>query len=193
MSLLEKPSDVHAYNPYIIVSTNIPWIAHHDNTVILGSPFDGNVIIKTRKNLYFLGNASGLTPPIMLKDLISRKKPKPKNIPINDLVSIVLRRFKLSSDIPDVQPLEYEKIARSIIWSVVLSNNLMNVWMDMEKNRVQTLIDYYTLENIQLVYPMVKNIDTALQDVENAYMNNKIIPLNIKYEDAFKWILDVLS
>lgn len=195
MSIIKNVSDIQMNKPHIIINTNIPWIAHHVNTVILGSSFEGHVFLKTKKNMYHLGDASGLTPPIMLGHLYKQETKKIKEIHTSDIVSVVIRRLQNKKvDIPDVQPLEYEKLARSAIWSIVVKNSLMDKWVEMEKRRISTLFDYYSYENIsELIYPMIKSKNSAMFDVEKAYVNGNIIPLNLPSYDVFKWVVDVLD
>lgn len=193
MSIVKDVSEISMTKPYIVVETKVPWKAHHGNTVILGSTFNGFVFLKSMKNLYFLGDASGLTPPIMLKHLHKIKTEKNIEVHTSEVVSVVIRRLQnKKSDIPDVQPLRYEKLARSVIWSIAIRNNLMDKWISMEKKRIIELFEYYTADNIRLIYPMVKSKETAINDIETNYVGGKIIPMVLPSYEVFKWVNDIL-
>ena len=88
---------------------------------------------------------------------------------------------------------KYEKIARSVIWYIVIEYNLYDRWIDLEKKRVETLLEHYNLDNLKLIYPMVKSKTTALIDVEHAYVNKTVIPLQLPNMSVFQWVVDLLT
>ena len=61
----------------LIITTQLPWQAHHDGTLVLGNSYNGHVFLKImchrEPEMYCLGNARGLVPPIFLKDFIFQK------------------------------------------------------------------------------------------------------------------------
>lgn len=193
MSIIKDVSEITTSKPYIIIETKIPWKAHHSNTVLLGSGFNGNVILKTKKAMYYIGDATGLSPPIMLGQLYNIKSNNIQNVHTSEIVSVVIRRLQNKKvDIPDVQPYNYEKLARSAIWSIAMKNGLMDKWIKMEKDRVKLLFDSYSMENIILLYPMIKSKNTAMNDVEMGYVNGNVIPLKIPCDEVFQWVVDIL-
>lgn len=194
MSIVKNTDEIHMVKPHKIIVTKIPWIAYHKKSVVLTSSFDGHLFLKTKKGLYYLGDASGLTPPIMLENLYHKKMKPQKMMHTSEIVSIVMRRFQTSkTDIPDVQQTKYEKIARSVIWYIVIEYNLYDRWIDLEKKRVETLLEHYNLDNLKLIYPMVKSKTTALIDVEHAYVNKTVIPLQLPNMSVFQWVVDLLT
>lgn len=194
MSIIKNVSDIPNSKPHIIITTKIPWKVHHPNTVILGSAFNGHVVLKIKNNMYYLGDATGLSPPIMLGHLYKVKSKKIQEVHTSEVVAVVIRRLQdRKTDIPDVQPTTYEKIARSVIWSLVLKNNMMDKWISLEKDRVKLLLENYTFDNVLLVYPMVKSKNNAINDVENSYLNGEIIPMILPSYEVFHWVIDILS
>ena len=195
MALVKDKSIFDKHKPNIIIETSIPWCAHHDNTLILRNAFNGHVFLKvgTRsESIYYLGCANGLQPPILLKHLYSFKTVAPVQRATMDLISIVGRRLQNEDEL-DNQPLENEKLARSVIWGIAKYFGMEENWLDMERSRVSALIKFYNLANIQLIYPMITSQTSALEDVTNAYLNGKIIPLTVPHMEVFQWISDILA
>lgn len=194
MALVNDRSIFNTCQPYRIIDSNIPWCAYHDNTLIMECKFDGHVFIRpmTSNNVYYLGCATGLSSPILLKHLYHVEKKEPMYISTSEVVSMVARRLQ-HTDEPDVQPLEHEKIARSAIWGVANVFGLQQKWLAMEQARATSLFDTYSLSNMKLIYPMVIGKASAANDVLDAYNGGKIIPLKVPHLEVFQWIADILT
>ena len=187
MSLVKNTDTLH--QPHIVVNTVIPWSVHHENTVILQKEFSGMVYLKTVSGLYQLGNSDGLQAPVMLGKLLKCKQKKPSFRSVTQLVSIVLRRFQDQTDIPDVQGMENEKLVRAVVWGVAKKIGAMQRWLEMERDRMELLIKSFDLENLKLIYPMIKQ--DPWPDVLKAYQQDQIPTVNVP-DEAFAWLVNML-
>ena len=147
--------------------------------------------------LYHLGDATGLVPPIFLKDFkreVVAYKPKPVNV--SYIVSIVMRRFQsqlIEREIPEVMPIDNEKLARSVMRFLCEDAGILQKWVVMEQLRIKMLIDHYDFTNLKLVYPMLLSKETWENDIKNAYFNTNIVPLAVPDKDVFQWVLDTVN
>jgi hypothetical protein len=179
--------------PCIVVSTKIPWVAHHDRTVILSNPFNGHVYIETGnrvKERHYVGDAKGLRAPIMMGDFRTVVEKTQPPVLFHKIMSIVLSRFQNR-----VQTLQCEKIARSVILTVAVEGGVVDTWVDLEKIRLRQLVEDYTLPNIRLIYPMVRSLDTACDDVEKSYIDGRVMPMTLQPEltNALAWAIDFIN
>tara|TARA_B100000945_G_C20335190_1_gene574483 strand:- start:520 stop:1146 length:627 start_codon:yes stop_codon:yes gene_type:complete len=185
----------------LIIDTNIPWAAHHDGTVILGRKWNGHVFLRVNchrnPEVYHLGDASGMNSPIFLR---SFKEPPQKSAPvivhISQIIDVVLRRFHsqlVEKPIPDVLSVEHEAIARSVLKFIASKEGLLDKWINMEQLRCQHIIEYYNIENIKLIYPMIQTQDTWAEDIKQAYIDGSIKPIVVPDIQIFSWVNDVLN
>ncbi len=185
----------------LIISTQIPWQAHHDNTLVLGNAYNGHVFLKItchrQPEIYHLGDATGLVPPIFLKDFkreVVEYKPKPVNV--SYIVNIIMRRFQsqlIERQIPEVMPIDSEKIARCVMRFLCEGEGILQKWVVMEQLRIKTLIDHYDFTNLKLVYPMLLSKESWENDIKNAYFNTNIVPLEVPDKDVFQWVVDTVN
>lgn len=178
------------HTPHIIVNTIIPWSVHHRHTVILNKEFDGHVYLKTTEGLFYLGDSSGLKAPIMLGNILQYRKKRIDIRSVTEIASIILRRFQVAGEIPDVQSSENEKIIRSVVYSLAKKHECIDAWLHMEESRLKELLSHYDLANIQLVYPMVKSKESAWQDVRTSYQSIRCIHVP---EEPFLWLSSILK
>ena len=185
----------------LVIDTNIPWSAHHGGTVILGQNFNGHVFvrIKCHRNpeVYYLGNATGLNAPVFLKSFQEDKnKLEPVIVHISQIIDIVLRRFHsqlVEKEIPDVLSIEQEAIARSAIKFISSKASLLDRWINMEQLRCQHIIEYYIIQNVKLVYPMIRSEDTLAEDIKQAYLDGSIKSIIVPDIEIFSLINDILN
>lgn len=185
----------------LILTTQIPWQAHHDHTMVLGNGYNGHVFLKImchrEAEIYHLGDATGLVPPIFLKDFKREAVAyKPKLVNVSYIVSIVMRRFQsqlIEREIPEVMPIDNEKLARSVMRFLCEGAGILQKWVVMEQLRIKTLIDHYDFTNLKLVYPMLLSKETWENDIKNAYFNTNIVPLAVPDKDVFQWVLDTVN
>lgn len=185
----------------LVISTQIPWQAHHDNTLVLGNTYNGHVFLKImchrQPEIYHLGDATGLLPPIFLKDFkreVVEYKPRPVNV--SYLVNIIMLRFQnqlIEREIPEVMPIDSEKLARCVMRFLCEGEGILQKWVVMEQLRIKSLIDHYDFTNLKLVYPMLSSKETWENDIKNAYFNTNIKPLAVPDKDVFRWVVDTVN
>jgi hypothetical protein len=185
----------------LIIDTNIPWAAHHNGTVILGHRWDGHVFLRVNchrnPECYHLGDATGLGSPVFLR---SFNEPSIKSAPvivhISQIIDVVLRRFHsqlVEKQIPDVLSVEHEAIARSVLKYIASKEGNLDKWINMEQMRCQHIIEYYDIENIKLLYPMIQTTDTWAEDIKQSYIDGSILPIVVPDIQIFSWVNDVLN
>ena len=185
----------------LIIDTNIPWAAHHDGTVILGHSWNGHVFLRVRchrnPEVYHLGNATGLDSPVFLKSFKEPpQKSKPVTVHISQIIDIVLRRFHsqlVEKQIPDVLTVQQEAIARSVLKFISSKEGLLDKWINMEQLRCQHIIEYYNIDNVKLVYPMIRTIDSWSDDIKQSYLDGTIVAIAVPDIQIFSWVKDVLN
>lgn len=185
----------------LIISTQLPWQAHHDGTLVLGNSYNGHVFLKImchrEPEMYCLGNARGLVPPIFLKDFKREKVVyQPKHVNVSYIVSVVMRRFQsqlIEREIPEVMPIDTENLVRSVLRFLCEREGIVQKWVVMEQLRIKSLIDHYDFNNLRLVYPMLLSKETWENDIKNAYFNTNITPLAVPDTDVFQWVVDTVN
>ena len=185
----------------LIIDTNIPWAAHHDGTVILGHRWNGHVFLKVQchrnPEVYHLGDSTGLASPVFLRSFKEPpQKSAPKLVHISQIIDVVLRRFHsqlIEKQIPDVLSVQQEAISRGVLKFIASKENLLDKWINMEKLRCQHIIEYYNIDNIKLLYPMIRTQDTWADDIKQAYLDGSIKPIIVPDIQIFSWVNDVLN
>jgi len=140
--------------------------------------------------MYSLGNSTGLSPPIMLGNLLQCKAVKRDVRSVTEIASIVLRRFQKVGEIPDVQSVDNEKIIRAVVFTVAKRCGRVKNWLEIERSRLKQLAEYFDLKNMKLIYPMIKSKDTAWEDVKQSY--NSMPTVNVP-EEPFLWLNSILA
>ena len=185
----------------LIIDTNIPWAAHHDGTVILGQAWDGHVFLRVKchrnPEVYHLGDATGLDSPVFMRQFKEPpKKAQPITVHISQIIDIVLRRFHcqlVEKEIPDVLSVRQEAIARSVLKFIASKEGLLDKWINMERLRCQHIIEYYNIENVKLIYPMIQTVDSWPDDIKQSYLDGSIKPVVVPDIQIFSWIRDILN
>lgn len=203
MSRIEPNQDFLTYTngeQYMIIETPMPWNAYHDNSLILGNKFDGHVFLKitcTRTpSYYYIGNATDKNAPIFLKHFKTQEEQTNMNIvhlEVNDIAGKILSRFKsqlVVENIPSID-IEIEPIVQRVLKYIALDFNILDYWIHMEKERIEHLLEFYTFENLQIIYPYIISQDSYKDDVEYAYKNT-IQPIKVPDLNIFCWVKDVV-
>ena len=178
--------------PYKVIESRIPWHVHHDGTLVLSEAYDGHVFILIKNDVHYIGDATGLIPPCLLGAFSRSTPPKACTMPTNTLYSVVLRRFQCEQGLGSGwQSLAHENVARSAVWTIAQENNLTAEWVAIEKRRVERLLAEFSVENLKLIYPMVRSAGSAVDDVGRAYTDNAVAPL--KLPPIFHWVRDMLT
>ena len=185
----------------LIIDTNIPWAAHHDGTCILGHGWNGHVFIRVNchrnPETYHLGDATGLTSPVFLKSFNRKSLPvEPVTVHTSQLIDVLMRRFQsqlIEKEIPDVMTTDKEYLCRALMKYLASSFNCLDKWIQMDQYRCQSLIESYSIENIKLVYPMIRSIETWDEDIKQAYIDNTILPCTVPDVEIFNWVEDILN
>ena len=63
----------------------------------------------------------------------------------------------------------------------------------MEQLRCQHIIEYYNIQNVKLVYPMIRSEDTWAEDIKQAYLDGSIKSIIVPDIEIFSWINDILN
>ena len=58
---------------------------------------------------------------------------------------------------------------------------------------VVDLLDPKSIENIKLVYPMIRSIETWDEDIKQAYIDNTILPCTVPDVEIFNWVEDIIN
>lgn len=183
---------------HVILSTSIPWSAHHDGTVVLGRSYNGHVFLKINchrnPELYYIGDARGLCPPIFLKDFSKKKEVVHIDMSMAQLVIIAMRRIQnqlIEKEIPEVSTIENEHMAQKLIKYIASVDNNLNGWIHMEQCRIKSLLEHYDFDNIKIIYPMLKNKALWSEEIVLGYA--KLNTITIPDMDIFKWVHDVIN
>ena len=190
----EDLSKICGNEKYMVVDSRIPWQAWHDGTTILGNKYDGHVFLKIKNNIYYIGDCDGLPSPIMFGSF--RKKTvnvdkettvRGQQVDLVDIYSYVLRRFQATG----WQPLRHENIARGVIWGLLSEPLIQQRWIELEIKRATELLDEVSLENLQLIYPMVSSTKTIADDIKRGYNNHPKI--QVPNPEIFHWVMNLLT
>ncbi len=167
----------------LVVSTKIPWSAHHGKTIIYTKYFNGHIFLETGgrvKTVHYLGISHGNKKPILLSDLTTVHSP-PRLMAVSKIMSLVMTRL---GDPTTVQTIDEEHIVRSVLWDIVIKNGLGHVWLGMEKNRILLLSENYSPDQMKLIYPMI--------DDSNSIEEYNIHPIQLPVEDLLSWVPDYI-
>jgi len=170
--------------PSITFYSKIPWSAHHGGTVISNDYFNGRIFLETGgrvKTVRYLGISHGNKKPILLSDLVSAAT-TPRLMCVGQIISLVMTRL---GDPTTVQTVDEEHIVRSILWDIVIKNGLTSAWLCMEKNRILSLGENYSTEQLKLIYPMVVD-DLSMEEYN-------VIRLALPMEDLLSWVPDYIA
>lgn len=183
----EDLSKICGSDRFVVVESPIPWQAWHDGTLILGNDYDGHVFLKIKNKFYYIGDCAGLSSPIMLGSFRKDTVRKHQEVEFVDLYSYVLRRFQATG----WQLLRHENIARGVIWGLLREPSVQQRWVELEIKRATALLEEVTLENLQLIYPMVTSPSTIPEDMRRGYSNHPVIP--VPDPEIFHWVVGFLT
>ena len=183
---------------YVVLCTNIPWAAHHDGTLILGSKYNGHVFLKINchryPEIYHIGDATGREAPIFLKSFKEKQEVKTFDVNMSQLVNVAMRRIQnqiIEKEIPEVSTVENEHLAQRLIKYISINDNNIAGWIHMEQCRVRTLMEHYEFDDVKLIYPMIKTKADWPEEIMLGYAKLSSIP--VPDIDIFKWVHDVIN
>ena len=204
MSRIDSNQDLSTYTQgeqYITIESSIPWNAYHDNSIILGNVFNGHIFLKItcgrNPSYYYIGNATGITKtPIFLKDFYTKENIQTNMVyfDINDIAGKIIGRFKsqfIIQGMPDLLKPKDEKIVQQIMKYITSQYNILEFWIHMEIERIEQLLEFYTFENLQIIYPFIVTQDTYKTDIEEAYKKS-IESIAVPDLNIFCWVKDVV-
>ena len=180
------------FSPCITTNMSISWRAIGPNTIALKESVTcpTHIILKWKNGKrYYCGYLESVSKiSMLLKDF---KKPddeievkKERFMSVSVLNEKILKRCMYQSD-PRVMSLENEKIARWVIYNLVDNKE---IWFELEKQRIEMLKEHFDISNIKLIYPEIKSLDTAVNDVHYFYKNSPI-KMNISHiKVIFSWL-----
>ena len=181
------------FDPVYVRTMKVPMSSFGEHSIILNEYIQTPVhlVLKWPKNKkkYYCGYLETQPKRILLLSDIKKDStisaPKEKQmVSFHTLHKWVVNRCKYQ-DSPDCQVTHQEWVSRWIIFNLISNKD---VWLKKEKERIDMLKNEFDLSNLQKIYPEVKSLDTAVNDMIELYTSNPYIMDVDKMENLLGWI-----
>ena len=188
-------SNNEKFNPCYIRTMKVPVASLGPHTIVLNKYIETpcHLILhwpKDRKKYYcgFVKEQKArmmLLSDIQTEDNVESTKERIE-VSYSVIHSWVVNRCKYQT-IPDCQSTHSEWTARWIIFNVISNKDK---WLIKEKERLNMLMSEFDLSNLQKIYPEVKTMKTAVNDMIELYTSSPHVMDTDKISNLLGWLDD---